>query len=331
MDEPGPNELPVARQLLALADPQLRVRRMAALLREQSPTRLLPQLHDAIQYGLVQTAGRLPHPGAREVHLTLVAWLLQTRPRPGFPVGTWPLPDDGLRLEPGREVELLRAAESLEQPYLGLLLRMGLRTDSQDDTRLLQLHPSMDKLPLGVRRERARLGNREHLQFLLLDTTPAVVQLLAHNPRVTEAHAVQIASLRPTHPWALQALLTAPRWLGAEAVLEAVARNPSTPGWLVLSLAPLLPQRIQRALVHLQWLDRDVRDLLADWQALQPAERIEALPVTHEVGADELADVLAELGHSRETEIDEDEWSATEALDPELAAALQAAMDEALQ
>lgn len=322
----GPHELPLARQLLALADPQLRVRRLAALLRDHSPTRLMPQLHDAIQYGLVQTASHAPVLGAREVHLTLVLWLLQTRPRPGFPVGTWPLPDDGLRLEPRREVELLRAAEALELPYLGLLLRLGLRADTEDDRRLLQLHPSMDKLPLGVRRERARLGNREHLQFLLLDTTPAVVQLLANNPRVTEAHAVQIASLRPTHPWALQALLTAPRWLGAEAVLEAVARNPSTPGWLVLALAPLLPQRIQRALVHMSWLEPNVRDLLADWQALQPAGRIESLPVTHEVGADELADVLAELGLTAEP-TQQDDWSDTsEALDPELAAALAEAL-----
>ena len=320
----------LARQLLALPETGLRVRRLAGLLRDGEPAEVLPQLEAAVRRGLIQTHLPYGSPGARELHLALVTWLLLARPRPQFPVGTWPQADDGLTLSVFRVATLLREAKVLDLPYLSLLLREGFRIPAATEDRLLQLHPSVDKLPLGTRRERARLTDRNQLQFLLLDSTPAVVQLLAENPRVVEAHAVQIASMRPTHPWALQALLSVPRWLGNERVVEAAARNTSAPGWLVLALAPLLPLRIRQALVHLTWLGAEVRDLLAQWQSIVPnQQRRDAEPQTVHVDAAALELAMNELDvsqHDVQVLSEDDEAFLPDDVDPELAAALAEAL-----
>jgi hypothetical protein len=136
--------------------------------------------------------------------------------------------------------------------------------------------------------------------------------------------------MRPTHPWALQALLSVPRWLGNERVVEAAARNASAPGWLVLALAPLLPLRIRQALVHMNWLGTDVRDLLAQWQAIVPnQQRRDAEPQTVHVDAEALELVMTELDQSQhdvQVLTEEDDAFLPDDVDPELAAALAEAL-----
>ncbi len=246
-----------ARILTAIPDPHVRLRRVASLVQQRGPEQLAQVLQAAAQ-GAVTSDWR-------SLHVALAHWVLHARPRPRFPVGHWPVPADELA-PPGATVALAISEARLHGlAFAELVLRGAFARPSPADQVLPQLHPSVDKLPLGVRRERARGTDQTQLQFLLLDNTPAVVQILADNPRVTEGLAVQIASLRSQTAYALQAVVMVPRWLGNERVVEAVARNPGAPPWLTLLLAPLLPRRTQLALTHLEWLDRPLRDVLADW------------------------------------------------------------------
>jgi len=243
--------------LTATLDSSLRLRRVARFVRETEPATLAC---------LFETAARRSIEGGwRQVWVALAHWLLHARPRPRFPVGHWPVSDDELAPGGTHIAETIEAAVDLRLPWTSLVLRDAFARIAPDEARLLQLHPSVEKWSLGWRRERARAAETAHQAYLLLDSTPAVVQILAENPKTLEPHAVQIASMRPQHPWALQALLLQPRWLGNDRVCEAAARNTSTPAWLVLLLAPLLPRKVQMALVHLAWIDRDARAILGLW------------------------------------------------------------------
>ncbi|MSP92934.1 MAG: hypothetical protein EXR79_14215 [Myxococcales bacterium] len=253
---------PIARIVTALPEPNQRLRRLAEYLRDAPAGEVLAELERAAcgaQEGLL-----------REFHLAFVLLLLHLAPRPELPGGPLPLPERNLLIDDLRLAGLLAGATREGRGWVGRILRDAFRRPSPNAARLLQLHPSIEEIPLGVRKERARGTVRERLNVLLLDTTPSVVQVLAENPRIFEPHAVQIATLRPQHPYALAALLMAPRWLTNGTVGEAVARNQATPPWLVLALAPLLPRRVQFALVHLRRLPWDVRQLLARGVGLDP-------------------------------------------------------------
>jgi hypothetical protein len=248
----------IARQLAALPDAQMRLRRLARWLAETDVDEAAQVLEQA-------ALGAHSAVAWRQLYLAYVHLLLHIRPRPALPGGPLPMPERHLLLSELRVAALIGAATRLGLPFTARLLRGAFTPPQVPDGQLLDLHPLIEKLPLGTRRERARLPDRPTLNLLMLDTTPAVVCLLADNPRITEPQAVQIASLRPTHPYALQALLMALRWLTNDKVCESITRNSSAPPWLVLALVPLVSRRTQAAIVHHAWLDSSVRSLLAVW------------------------------------------------------------------
>lgn len=252
----------IAGQLAALPDPQMRLRRLARWLVEADAAEVVAELDRA-------AVGTRDSPLGRQFYLTLAHLVLHIRPRPTLPGGPLPMPDRHWLLPDVRLAALIGAATRGGHPFVARLLRDAFAPPNEADAHLLTLHPSVEKLPLGVRRERARLADREALNLLLLDSTPAVVVLLADNPRVVEAQALQMASLRPTHAYALQALLLSLRWLANERVAEAVIRNLAAPGWLVQLLVPLVPRKVQLAVPHLMWLDLSLRSLLAEWAGIE--------------------------------------------------------------
>ncbi len=253
----------ISRRIAALPDPQMRLRRLARWLAEADPDEAVRVLEQA-------ALGAHTEANWRQLHLTLVHLLLHIRPRPPLPGGPLPLPERHLLLPEVCVAALIGAAARQELFFTARLLRDAFTHPHLVEGMMLTLHPRVEKLPLGTRREKARLPHRETLDLLMLDTTPAVVLLLAENPRITETHAVQIASLRPTHPYALQALLMPLRWLTNDKVCEALTRNSAAPPWLVLALVPLLPRRAQASVVHHPWLDTSVRALLAAWLGVDP-------------------------------------------------------------
>jgi hypothetical protein len=264
--------LPIARVIAALPDPQLRLRRLAEYLRETDAHEATLALHEA--------ATGTRDGVLRELHLAFLHLVLHVKPRPTLPGGPLPLPDRAWLLGDLKVAGLVGAAIRQGLDFTHRLLRDAFTPPQPEDAVMLQVHPTLEDIPLGVRKERARGAHRERLAALLVDTTPSVVQILAENPRVLEPAAVQIASLRPQHPYALQALLMAPRWLSNVAVGEAAARNQAAPGWLVLGLAPLLPRKAQYSLAHMLWLDGGARAVLRRFVGLDDDVPLPAEPVT---------------------------------------------------
>ena len=271
------NRPAIVQSLMALQDPNLRLRRLARFLTEAPEQEVAPTIE--------QAARNAQSGQQREFYVTLVQLLLHVRPRPVLPGGPLPMPERQWLLSELRVANLIGAAVTGQLPFAARLLRDAFAPPRAGDERLLPPHPSIEPIPLGTRRERARLPRKDLLLPLLLDTTPSVVLLLAENPRIVQAHALQMATLRPTHPYALQALLMPLRWLADEKIAEAVARNPAAPAWLVLALAPLLPRKVLAALVHLAWIDASVRALLAGWLGLD-GQVIEAAVATAAAGRD---------------------------------------------
>lgn len=265
---------PIARTLAALQDSGLKLRRLAQYLREGDPAEVVQAL---------ETSARSAQGDLRHLYLACLQLVIHVRPRPSLPGGPLPLPDRDWLLGDLRLAHLIGAARREHLPFTALLLRLAFAPPQPLDARMRPLHPSIEKFPLGVRRERARKPDKAAWQPLLVDSTPAVVQLLAENPRLLQIHAIQMATLRPTHPYALQALLMAQRWLTDEAVLQAVARNQDAPAWLVLGVAPLLARRTQLALTHLPWIDLDVRRVLGDWLGVQVVAEEPELPAAEAV------------------------------------------------
>ncbi len=246
-----------AHMLATLREPDVRLRWLAQWLREADPDDAVAALEEAAQSAALGNA--------RELHLTFVYLLLHVRPRPDLPGGPLPPPDRRLVLPDLRVAQLIGAAHRRGLQWTSWLLRESFRPPLLSEGYLIPLHPSVEKIALGVRKERARVPDLEVLTPLLADSTPAVIQILAENPRVLEAHALLIATLRPTHPYALQALLLHQRWLTNVKVVEGVARSEAAPPWLVLALTPLLPRPVQLAIANLPRINQEVRELLARW------------------------------------------------------------------
>lgn len=100
--------------------------------------------------------------------------------------------------------------------------------------------PIFDELPLGTRKWKARLHDRNLLSRLVHDPDPGVVAILLTNPRITEANVLRVASARPTKPEILLAVVRSPRWLPRTEVLRALVQNPYTPLPARVALLPLL-------------------------------------------------------------------------------------------
>lgn len=99
----------------------------------------------------------------------------------------------------------------------------------------------IDDMPLGVRKWKSRLHNRDLLMRLARTGDPAVIGILLGNPRVTEPDVVNWAARRPASAAALLLIARHRRWALAARVQEALARNPYTPVHVAASFMPLFP------------------------------------------------------------------------------------------
>jgi hypothetical protein len=101
--------------------------------------------------------------------------------------------------------------------------------------------PVASRLTLGHKKAFARLRrDPDLLARLAAEGDPAVIRELLHNPLVTEAIAVRIASRRPIRPEALRALHEDRRFRTRTAVRAALARNPYVETEIALHLLPTL-------------------------------------------------------------------------------------------
>jgi hypothetical protein len=111
-----------------------------------------------------------------------------------------------------------------------------------------QMDPTnpVESLPLGTRRWKARMRDRDVLDRLARDNDPGVLEILLDNPRTTEKDVLFLASRRPANDQWLGRIFTRQKWLGRPAIQEALARNPFGPTHLAAALLPLLHPVLQR-------------------------------------------------------------------------------------
>ncbi|GEM_PF-2944437 len=222
----------IARLIRNVPEPMVRMRRLGAFLGTDDPVMIASAIEEA-----ALASSETTH---KVFYLTLAHLLFTIRPRPPLPAGPLPLEDRSLLPDEVQVARIIGAAQKIHAPFCVALLRELWKPNLKEDARLLPPHITIEHWPLGVRRERARSSKRDRFMPLLVETTPSVVQLLAFNTRLREEDLVQLAALRPTHPYALWSILLSHRWLSNDQVREACARNPAAKPWMLITLAPLL-------------------------------------------------------------------------------------------
>lgn len=222
----------ITKLINSVPEPMVRLRRLGAFLAEGDPV----MIASAVEESALDSS----RAEQKLFYLTLAHLLLTIRPRPPLPAGPLPLEETGLLPDQVQIARVIGAAQKIHAPFCAALLKELWAPHKKEDARLLPPHLSIEHLPLGVRRERARSPKRDVFEPLLVEATPSVMQLLVNNTRLREPDVVALAALRPTHPYALWSILLNHRWLSNDKVREACARNPAAKAWLVFTLSPLL-------------------------------------------------------------------------------------------
>lgn len=126
--------------------------------------------------------------------------------------------------------------------------------------------------PLGVRRSRASGWHPQHLERLLEDDHPMVVERLCANPRILPNHILTIVTRRPTRADVLQTVARTPRWFRDAHIRFAIASNPYGPTGLTLRILPTLPSPQQTHLANASDLHPQVRRAARWWldQRMRP-------------------------------------------------------------
>ncbi len=105
-------------------------------------------------------------------------------------------------------------------------------------------------LTLGERKALARRPTRAHLEKLLLDPDPMVLEALLGNPRLTEDDVLVVAAKRPGDPELLATLARSGRWSVRARVRLALVLNPWVPAEVAVPLVPLLSRAELRLVVE---------------------------------------------------------------------------------
>lgn len=138
---------------------------------------------------------------------------------------------------------LFMAARDADDTALQALLldASPARAYAEEAVRAPQLNLDRE-VTLGERRTLARRPDRGLIDRLLTDPDPGVIANLLHNPRITEADVVRVASRRPNTAAVLDAVFRA-RWSTRPEVQIALVLNPYSPVDLACGLVPLLDRR----------------------------------------------------------------------------------------
>jgi hypothetical protein len=224
----------IRRRLTAL--PEERLRR--ALLREA-----LPALDDAsLALFLAHLVSEVHDPEVRAVYLDVVLVLLET---------------DGLPPERADRV-VARLREPDPVAIVSALVR------SADDARppAASSRPlyEFEELPLGVRKARARLPDRDLLRRLLSDPDPSVIAVLADNPRATEADLLVVASRRPQTKGTFGVILASRRFGMRPAIHSALVQNPWCPVRIAIACLPLASAAVRREIAASSRADPRLRE-----------------------------------------------------------------------
>lgn len=119
-----------------------------------------------------------------------------------------------------------------------------------DDERRVPQYVPGRMLTLGERKSLARRPDRRFIDRITRDPSPAVIELLLNNPRLTEDDVVRMCARRPNTPEVLTLVFANPRWSSRPRVRRSLALNPATPEPLVAAVVPLLNPEDLRAVAE---------------------------------------------------------------------------------
>lgn len=104
--------------------------------------------------------------------------------------------------------------------------------------------PVIEDMPLGMKKWKARLHDRNLFPRLARDGDPNVIRILLDNPRVTEDDVLLWAARRPVRAEVMTIIARHPRWALRSKIQEALARNPYTPVHIAASYLPVMPDQL---------------------------------------------------------------------------------------
>jgi len=198
----------IVRTVRAIAEPELRVLYLVALLRDGELGAIAPALD------VVCARAEQAEPAAREALVALV---------------------DALQ-DPKLEASVQRLREEAAGvPHLALerLVRPSPttrpRTVPDPDEDRIPDYGRGRPLTLGERKSLARKPDRAMTERLLRDPHPDVIKMLLANPKVTEDDVLSLAARRPCRPDVLSEIARSPRWAHRPRIRMALVLNPDTP------------------------------------------------------------------------------------------------------
>lgn len=112
--------------------------------------------------------------------------------------------------------------------------------DEADDEPRVPQYAAGRTLTLGERKSLARRPDRRMFDRLARDPSPAVIELLLNNPKLTEDDVVRLCARRPGLPEVLSLVFLNPRWAARPRVRRTLALNPRTPEPIVAAVVPLM-------------------------------------------------------------------------------------------
>lgn len=121
---------------------------------------------------------------------------------------------------------------------------------ADDEERRVPQYVPGRMLTLGERKSLARRPDRRFIDRITRDPSPAVIELLLNNPRLTEDDVVRMCARRPNTAEVLTLVFANPRWSSRPRVRRSLALNPATPEPLVAAVVPLLNPEDLRAVAE---------------------------------------------------------------------------------
>lgn len=100
--------------------------------------------------------------------------------------------------------------------------------------------PILKEMTLGLKRQKARMRDRDMIDRLCHEQDPMVIMHLLQNPSITLRQVIRIASKRPTGHAVLRVVYKDMRWVNHYVVKKALVNNPYTPTEISVSLLNFL-------------------------------------------------------------------------------------------
>lgn len=133
-------------------------------------------------------------------------------------------------------------------------------------------------LTLGERKALARRPTRAHLEKLLLDPDPMVLETLLSNPRLTEEDVLSVAAKRPGRAPLLAAIARSGKWTVRARVRMALVLNPGVPPEVGVPLVQLLSRPELRLVVQMTDASPPVRAAAHELLQRRPPQLDDAPP-----------------------------------------------------